>query len=178
MGSLMENGGNKPNRQRNKVRSQETTVTILKGSPMFYSPDGTGDGIDVVQAGGLAAVLQGFFAGFAMQDIAPGKIREGLVHGVCEYARVIVATRAASTDVWASYAAGAIGDVMSVNTATNDGASGIQALSRVGVGSAGIFPMWALGTSYASATTQASSIGSAAASLYSTSAMKVFVRSL
>lgn len=172
----MEGGGNRAARARSKIRSQETTLTILKGSPCFFAFDATGDGLDAVSASGLAAASQTMFAGLALQDIAPGKIRETLVHGLCEFARVITSTRAASTDVWVSYSAGAIGDILSINTATNDGSSGIQALSRVGAGSAGVFNMFGLAQTYASATTQASSIGGA--SLYSVSTLKVFVRSL
>ena len=178
----MSLGGNKPNRQRNKVRSGETAITILKGAPMFYKMDGGGsntypdDGIEVVSAESLAAASQTMFAGLAMSDIAPGKYREGLVHGICEYARVVTASRAATTDVWVSYSAGAVGDILSINTATGS----VQALSRIGAGSGGVFNMFGLAQTYASATTIASSVGTAtfSASLYSTNSMKVFVRSL
>lgn len=169
----METGGNKPNRARAKVRSQETTVTILKGSPCFYSPDATGDGIDVVSAESLGSAVQGFFAGLAMSDIAPGKYREVLTSGMCEYARIITATRAASTDVWASYAAATYGDQMSIITGTNT----VQGLTRGAAGAAGTFPMFALATSYVSQTTQASSLPPAGGTA-STSTMRVFLRSL
>jgi hypothetical protein len=167
----MEMGGNKPNRSRNKVRNAESTLTIVKGAPMYYRMNGTNDGVDVLSAANLAAANQGLFAGIAMQDIAPGKIREGLVSGLCEYTRVITSTRAASTDVWASYSAGALGDILAVNSATNDGSSGVQAISRIGVGSSNNYPALQLAQ-----TTQASSIGGA--SIYSVSLMKVFVRGL
>ena len=175
-------GGNKPNTKRAKVRSGETAITILKGSPVFYKMDGGGsntypdDGIEVVSAESLAAASQTMFAGLATADISPGQYKESMVHGICSYARVITSTRAATTDVWVSYSAGAVGDILSINTATGS----VQALSRVGAGSAGVFNMFGLAQTYASATTLASSVGSAifSASLFSTSAVKVFVRSL
>jgi hypothetical protein len=174
MTAIAEMGGDKPVRSRNRIRSDESTVTILKGSPVFFTMDGTRDGIDAVSAEGLAAAKQGFFAGLSTIDIAPGKIRETIIFGTVEYARVVTATRAATTDVWASYAAIATGDILSVLTATGS----VQALTRAGAGSAGVFPMFAAVGTIASATTQASSVGSAtfSGSLYSTSTLKVFVR--
>lgn len=175
--SLMELGGDKANRQRAKVRNAETSITILKGAPSFYKINGTNDGIDATSAVSLANAMQTFFAGIALQDIGVGKIRETLIHGTYNYARYIIATRAASTDVWASYPAGAVGDALSINTATNDGAGGqVQAFQRAGAASAGVLNIWNLAETYASATTQASSIGGS--SIFSTGYKKVFIRTL
>lgn len=171
----MEMGGDKPNRARNKIRNAETTLTILKGGPTFYNMNGTRDGIDALSAESIPNAKQGFFAGLAMQDITIGKIRECQTSGVCEYGRVVLTSRAATTDVWASYAAGVVGDVLSVHSG-----AGVQALSRTGAASAGILPVWALGSAYASATTQASSVSSGVfgASLFLVINTKVFIRSL
>ena len=173
MPAIMELGGNKANRARQKVRSAETTVTILKGGPTFYKMSGTNDGIDVTSAEAVASALQGFFAGIAMQDILPGKIRETLVHGTCEYGRILTASRPTTTDAWVSYPAGVTGDVLSVISG-----AALQGFSRAGAASAGILPALVLVGTYASATTQASSVGSAtfSASTWSTSLAKIFVR--
>lgn len=174
MNSGMFGGGNKPNVIRAKVHSAETTVTILKGSPVFYKITSTAanDGIDVISAEGLADVNQGFFAGIAMQDIAPGKYREAQVFGICEYARLILTTRSATSATWASQAAGAIGDIMSIATGTNL----CQALSDAATGVAGTFPKFALGTSWASITTQASSLGPTGTAWTTTG--RIFMRAL
>jgi hypothetical protein len=172
----MEFGGNKPNRTRAKVRNVETTLTMLKGSPVFYPMDGTDDGIAAKTVVSLVAAIQTFFAGIALQDIGVGQIKEVLTYGT-QSVRYIIATRAASTDVWASYPAGALGDVLSVNTATNNGAGGqVQAFSRAGAGSAGSLMPFNLAETYASATTQASSLGGS--SIYSTGTKKAFIRSM
>lgn len=170
----MAGGGNKPNTMRAKIRSGETSITILKGGPVFYTLGTTvaDNGIKVVSASGLADVSQGLFAGFAMQDVAVGQYREAQIEGICEYARLILTTRSATSATWASQAAGAIGDVLSIATGTNN----CQALSDVGVGSAGIFPRFVLGTSWASITTQASSLGPTGTAWTTTG--RIFIRSL
>lgn len=176
MGALMELGGDKPNRARAKVRNAETTITILKGAPMVYNMNGTNDGIDAISVEAVPAAKQGFFAGISLQDILPGKIRESLVHGVCEFARILVASRAATTDAWASYAAGATGDILSFISG-----AGLQAFVRSGAGSASNqFWVAQLVGTYASATTQASSVGSGtfSASIWSVTTAKVFIRGL
>ena len=170
MPSMMELGGNKPVRARSKIRNAETSITILKGSPSFYKMNATNDGFDALSAEAIAAANQGFFAGIAMQDIAPGKIRETQVHGVCSYTRVVTATRPTTTDAWVSYPAGVLGDVLAVSSG-----AGIQALVRVGAGSSNVFPAFALGVAYASATTQASSVG---AGVVSVSSLTVFIRTI
>jgi len=171
----MELGGNKPNRARAKIRSKETTVTILKGGPSFYTMTGTDDGLNAVSAEAIANVQQGLFAGIAAQDILPNKIRETIIHGVVEFARVLTASRPTTTDAWVSYPAGAIGDVMSMISG-----AGLQGFTRAGAGSAGIFPNFVLGATYASATTQASSVGSAlfSGSTWSLSTVKIFLRTI
>jgi hypothetical protein len=173
MAAIMEMGGDKANRHRAKIRSAETTVTIKKGAPTFYNMNGTNDGIDALSAEAIPAAKHGFFAGIAMQDVEPGRIKEVLTHGTCEYARLLTASRAATTDVWASYPAGVTGDVLSVLSG-----AGLQAFSRAGAASAGILPWAVLAGTYASATTQASSVGSAnfSASTWSVSLVKVFIR--
>lgn len=176
MGSIMEMGGDKANRARAKVRNAETSITILKGAPMFYNMNGTSDGIDAISSEAIPAAKQGFFAGIALQDIAPGKIRESLVSGVCEFARILTASRAATTDAWASYAAGATGDILSFLSG-----AGLQAFARSAAGSASNqFWVAQLVGTFASATTQASSVGSAtfSASTWSTTTAKVFLRGL
>lgn len=170
MAAIMETGGDKANRARNKFRNSETAITILKGAPCFYQMDGSGDGADVISAEGLAVAVQNLFAGIALTEIGLGKIREGQVHGLCTFVRVVTTSRAATSDVWLSNVAGVLGDVLSVVSASN-----AQGFSRAGVGSVGILSPWVLAQAYVSVTTQASSLGSG---LFSVQNLKVFIRTM
>lgn len=164
--------GNKPQTMR-KLVYNEDTVTIRKGAPVFLKADsGTRKGFGVKSSNSLAVAEQGFFFGLATTDI-PASAYGETVFGYYDSARVIFTSRAASTDVWLSNVAGALGDVLTPITAV-----GVQALSRSAAGSAltNIKPI-ILAETFASATTLASSITAGADSslLYSTAARKVFV---
>lgn len=148
--------GNKKQFVSNTVKSVETTVTIKKGAPVFFDADVASNmGVAVLSSESLAAAEEGFFAGIALQEISPGKQGDAHCYGLLEDVRVQLASRAASSDVWASYSAGALGDIMRFTTIA-DG----QCVVRSGAGSASNL-LWAirLAETYASETTQASSLG-------------------
>lgn len=158
----------------------DDSLAIKAGAPVFLKIDGTDDGLDCVSAVSLAAAAQQSFFGIALSDIPAQGKGDCQVFGFMDYARVGTASRAASTDVWASHPAGALRDMLGFATGTGHTATqGDQCFTRVGAGSAmsvsGLWPA-ILGQTYASQTTQASSIGGS--STLSVSLMKVFVRSL
>lgn len=169
--------GNKKDTISVVVQSSETSVTIKKGGPVFADPTASNPGLSVLSAESLAAASQGFFMGLAHADIAPAALGEAQISLMFEYGRLLVTTRAASTDVWASYAALAIGDVVDLVTT-----AGVQGFSRRGAGSAGsVFEgyMAKAGTSFASATTQASSLGYSAGNATASMILaRMFVRAL
>lgn len=167
--------GPKPQNMWKFVQSVETSVTIKRGAPVVLvtaaaSSAKFGYGVKSVES--LAAAEQGLFFGLATDDIAPAAFGQ-TVFGYVINARIIRMTRAASTDVWASTTAIAVGDVLAINTT-----AGLQAVSRSGAGSAltNRHAIIAFET-FASTTTAASSIvaGADTSLIFSTSTMKVFV---
>lgn len=164
--------GNKADTAIANVRSDETTVTIKSGAPVFLQLDAVDDGLAVLSSESLAAADIPLMYGLATSDISPLVDGQSMVFGVHPAARIVIATRAASTDVWASHSAGAVGDIMTVVTAT-----GIQALIRAGANTATTDAMIhaRLAGTYASATTLASTLGGSA-SLFSTAYAKIFLR--
>ena len=156
-----------------QVRSSETTVTIKKGSPVFLTLSGTENGLRVISVENLANALWATFFGLALTDIAPGALGETILYGYFAYARWVQSTRPTSTDVWVSYSAGAIGDVAGFRTTTG----GDQALTRsVAAAATSFMPAIVLAETYASQTTQASSLGGT--STVSISTLKVFLRAI
>lgn len=147
------------------VNNDVNNTTLRQGSPCFMDltpaiPDPRG-GAGVVTPEGLASAQQVFFAGLNTgADSVPGgdclfgQYAESIVYGFYDYCRVLLSTRATSTDVWASYAAVALGDIMSFVTT-----SGVQAVQRSAAGSASNQGWWInAAQSLVSATTQASSV--------------------
>jgi hypothetical protein len=169
----MQTLGGKPQQLKKLIRSTETTITIKKGAPVVLSLAAGSEGYGAKSIEGLAAAEQGFFFGIAASDIAPGRYGKTIFGYVAE-ARMIVRSRAASSDVWASSAALSKGAVLALMTL-----AGVQALSQSAAGSALTNPhvIKAVDT-IASSDTQASSvtIGAAGTALiYSTALKKVFV---
>jgi hypothetical protein len=180
--------GNKRDTVVNTVYNADT-LTILQGAPLFLQANGTKDGLAVVSGNNLAAALQGMFFGLATQNISPSTLGEAVSFGFFDTARIRVTTRAASTDVWASFAAGGVGDCLLPVTGTGVVAASVSAdmaLSNAGSAAFSLNIPIRLGATYASATTQASSLtaisgatayGGATATAAFTTA-KVFVRQL
>lgn len=175
MGMKFQTLGDKPPRAVVDVKSDETTVTIKKGGSCFLKLDGTEDGFAVVSSESFAIAKHMTFMGLALADIAPGAMGEAIVFGFYQYARWRYTTRAASTDVWASYSAGAIGDVAGWVSLAGD-----QAVSRSVAAADTMFtPAIILAETYASQTTQASDVSATNDSrTASTGYLKVLVRAM
>lgn len=151
--------GNKADAYDLNVKSDESSIVIRSGSPVFLQLDGVDDGLAVLSAENLSAHENDLCMGLVLGDILPGGDGKARAFGMVVNARIITATRAATTDPWASYPAGVIGDFLSIVTATGN----VQGLIRAGSGSQsssrGIY--FRLASAYASSTTQASSLGTA-----------------
>lgn len=159
------------------VIKNKDTVILKAGSPCVLQVNGTDDGLAVTTIINLATALQGNFFGIAYNDVAVGAFGEAQCFGFNDSTRLRLTTRAASTDVWASYAAGGIGDAMVMVTGTGTAAGSTdadQAFSNGGssAGTVGGVKV-RLGQTYASATTQASSLNSGQTA--STTAVKCMV---
>lgn len=154
--------GNKADKAVVVIKNANTSIEIKPGAPVFFDCDAASpnQGLSVLSPDGLPNAEQGFFAGFNLTPspsgatLLVGDTGESLVYGIYDYARVLLSTRAASTDVWASYSAVALGDIMSfVST------SGVQAVQRSAAGSATCLGWWVQAAqTLVSQTTQASSV--------------------
>lgn len=147
------------------------TLTIFQGAPVSVAANGTNDGLAGKTYVNLAAAVQGLFFGVALTDIAANAFGEAQMFGFNDVTRVRLTTRAASTDVWASYAAGAVGDILIPVTGTGAVAASVsadQAFSNSGSNPFTVHARVRLGQTYASATTQASSLGGSSTASVST----------
>jgi hypothetical protein len=152
--------GNKADKVIVVIKNNDPNSTVIKsGAPTFFVvPASTtnNNGLEVAAADALASAQAGFFAGF---NLSPGNMNvgdfgEAMMYGYFDYARVLLSTRATSTDVWASYAAIVVGDIMSFVTT-----SGVQAVQRSGAGSNSNIGWWLQAAqSLVSQTTQVSSV--------------------
>src|SRR3990167_5999862 len=118
--------GNKADSIDVNVKNDEATVTIRSGGPCYLQLDAVDDGLAVVSAESLSAHENDLCMGLALGDIAAGDNGKARAFGIHPYGRVVTASRAASSDVWASYPAGVVGDIMSVVTATGTAANAGQ----------------------------------------------------
>lgn len=168
--------GNKADKAQVTIQSDEASIVIMSGAPIALKANGSYPGLSVTSIEGLAAANTPFFAGFNIGPaMNPTDYAKAQVYGFFEYARVLLSTRATSTDVWASYSAIAIGDIMSLVTT-----SGVQAVQRSGAGSASNQGWWLnAGATLVSATTQASSIANGVGnSTAMVTQLRCFVRAL
>jgi hypothetical protein len=160
--------GDKREFQARHVRNDEASTTISAGMPVVLSMDGTEDGLAVeLPRNSTALAIGAFQYGIATQDIAPGKIGEVLVNGIHEDAIICLASRAASTDSFASYASIPLGAILTINTVAN-------ALSLSAASSAGAILGYFLAESVASGASSASATSNTSTTV--TTARKVFVR--
>jgi len=154
-----KNVGNKADIIALVVKNNDpNSVVILPGAPVFFNGTGTAAqrGLEVGASDALPNAVHAFFAGFNMlgKSLNIGDFGEVMAYGYFDFARVLLSTRATSTDVWASYAAIALGDIMSFVTT-----SGVQAVQRSGAGSATNIQWWMQAAqTLVSFTTQASSV--------------------
>lgn len=168
------------------AKNAESSSSIAAGNNVALVMNATDDGLAIVlPATAAAAKTPALFYGVATGAIAAGATGKVQVFGFCRNAVVLRATRAASTDVWASTAAGAVGDPLIVNTANNCLArqaipssyvTGTAASDTLALNLAMFAPFAVLAETLVSATTVAST--SSNANTASTSSAKVFLRAL
>lgn len=171
--------GRKPQNTWSHIFNNDT-LTIKKGAPCVLdslAANSAKFGFGVKSIESLAAAEEGFFMGFATADIPTKTEGDTVVSGYVANTRVLVNSRSASSAVWPSTTGILIGDLLDFITVV-----GVQAVSRVGAGSAlsaaNETPVQAF-ESYASTTTQASSITLGCPDtglLYSTAFKKTIVK--
>lgn len=103
-----------------RILNGETSATMLEGAPACYIFNGTDDGVRAVLPNtGTASRAHSLFAGVVGANIPAGAFGPAIVFGYANTIRLVRATRAASTDAWASTPAIGIGDLLVVNTVHN-----------------------------------------------------------
>lgn len=157
-----------------RVRNAESSATIPAGSPVCFVFNGTNDGVDVVlPATGGAARATSLFAGVTPLAVAAGALADTIVYGFVNNLRLVRATRAASTDAWASTPAIGVGDLLIPNTANN--AFTFSATAAASAFLAGVIA----GQTLASGTTLVSSSGGIGDTrLADVVALRAFVRAM
>lgn len=144
--------GNKADAVSIVVRNSGATDIPL-GAPVFFTMNGTNDGLDIIGANAAAGAKQGFCGGIALAVIPAGANGEAQVYGICLNTRVVTITRPASTDTYNSVTAIVVGDVMAINTL-----SGADAISRSAAGAAtALIPNIVAAQAYTSTASQSSS---------------------
>ena len=137
-------GNNKASLSNDFVQIQNNgAAAIAQGAPAIYEMDGTDDGLSAENASdSTAGKASSFLAGVNPDPtaIAVGDYGRVQVRGFIDNLKLIRATRAASTDTYATLAAVAIGDELIVNTVGNGfsrdaaGAATAQLAAIVAVG--------------------------------------------
>jgi hypothetical protein len=98
----------------------EDSVALLVGSPVVLVFNGTDDGTALVSPNTAAAQkATSLFAGVSPAGAPVNGIFSYVSNGLVSNARLTVATRAATTAAWASYAAINAGDQLNMDTANN-----------------------------------------------------------
>ncbi len=139
-------------------KNGEASASLPVGSPVVLSFNGTDDGLAVVlpstAATASAAKSSGFGAGVVVSanGIAAGAMGDVQTWGLCLNARITAATRSATSAAWVSYASQDTGALLAIETVGNG-------FSIVGsTVTQQYLPYAVLAQSYASSTTQASSL--------------------
>lgn len=166
--------GNKKDTIQINIKSAETSVVINQGTPIFFAMNGTDDGLAVVSDEAISAAGQGFFAGIATQALQPSQLGKAHAWGEYDFATIILMTRSATTAIWPSYPAGAFGDILCFSSAAS--CQGFYDSAAGSATAAGIFAK--LIGSWASFTTQASSLVAGSGLLALTKQLKVYIRAL
>lgn len=190
-----------------QVVANRETVTIALGTPVVFVMDGTKDGIDVqLPSSGNAAKAATLFGGITVGQGLTGGMLAGYsgssidgqitqVYGICQKALTMTTiTRSATSAVWVSLAASAVGDILSVNTVLNalawmsNGSAVVNngceiimgqtvaSATTAASGAAGTYPFISSGGTASTAT-----VGNGASSdtiAYLTSLVKVFLRAM
>lgn len=112
--------GNKRDTVAVVVRSDEASSSIPRGSPVCLKLDAVDDGLAVIlPASGAAIKAHALAFGVTLDTIAAGRFGEAQLFGVCDYVKVTINTRAATTDSWTSRAAISVGQLLVVDTLNN-----------------------------------------------------------
>lgn len=176
--------GNKGDTIAIVIQNNDAAIALKAGAPCFMISDAASaiKGASVKTIEGLAAAEGGLFAGFNLGGVNPAlavsEYGESLIYGFYDYARVLLATRSASSANWLSYSAIALGDIMSFVTT-----SGVQAMQRSGAGSATVLGWNVIAAqSIVSASSGSDSADRATAGVGNSTALitqlRVFVRAL
>lgn len=168
--------GNKNDVFRVVIKNNDTQV-IFANAPVVLDFSGTTDlGKAVKTTNSLAAAEQGNFFGINISgNLGVGVDGEAQVFGYNPNARVVLTTRSATNATWASIAAGAIGEYLTLGTGTGSAAgAGDQALVRVATAAMSVAQFIKLCESFASTDTQASSLGPQSVTVWTTT-RKVFL---
>lgn len=152
------------------VNGESSSITV--GTPVCYAMDGTDDGSKVVLPATQGATkAHTLVAGIVSEkNLGTTLPKIGLVQrrGYCPVTKLVRATRAATTDSFASQVAVAVGDVLVVDTVAN-------ALSRTTAGAASAyFAGFVAGESLASVASAASTTSETRTAI--TSSIKTFLR--
>lgn len=163
--------GNKADTAFIVVRNSSSSIDIPLGAPVFFTMNGTNDGLDVINANSAAGAKQEFFAGISASIITATNYGEAQVFGLCNTTRIVTITRAASTDSYNSVTAIVVGDVMQINTLTS-----ADAISRSAAGAAtAALPNIIAAQSYSSTASQSSSFDTTSRTAITTT-LKTFLR--
>ena len=102
------------------IKNAETSSDIGVGRPVTLALNGTDDGVAVVLPGTAGDAKNGAFKyGICLGDISVGEYGESQVFGYNEYAIIVRATRAASSDSFTSYASLASGIALGYDSINN-----------------------------------------------------------
>jgi hypothetical protein len=123
----------KPESVHLRVKSAEASVTIARGTPVVFAYNGTNDGLAIVRpSAGTAAGVNALVAGVAIADITAGAFGDVQCFGFNRYSVLRRATRAASSDSWASQASIAANSVLMILDTVNNCFSTAASLAASG----------------------------------------------
>jgi len=145
------------------------TAALPAGSPVYFTFNGTDDGISIVDATAAAAAKYQLFAGVIGAAIAPNAFGASVVYGFVNNAKVITQTRSATSVGYASTTVAAVGDVLVVDTAN-------KAFSRNAAGATATAQGYAMAAQTLNVASVASTTNDTSTALFGT--MKVFLRAL
>ena len=159
----------RPWRARISLLNGESSSTITAGSPVVLSASDTGSKVVLPATAGVTQSTS-LFAGIAINSATPGNAVEVVGNGYVAKVKFVHRTRAASTDSFASVAAMAVGNLLTIDTVNNG-----VAYSTVGAASLAVNAIVLMET-IASIASAASTTSNSA--LASTSMVKCWVRGL
>jgi len=113
--------GDKPGFVEERIRNDEASANIPKGTPVVLTLDGTEDGLAVVlpSSAGSQALADMFLFGVASDVVEPARLGNATKFGIARQAILRRATRAASTDNWVGSTSIAKGVLLRLDTVNN-----------------------------------------------------------